>query len=165
MTLIYTGVKAQSPTKQQTVDWIMNQTGKLAISTFLSLFRLVGTGDGAVLYYPDKCSPSGYTVEDVRAADFKNIKGINYTKTEKGYYQMNLTGDFGSVISNKNDNRSTFYGFEEYLVDCYVMPNRHKNLIITYNVSEDEFMRIKKAYEHLAKLCGANLISDDLFKN
>jgi hypothetical protein len=75
---------------------------------------------------------------------------------------ITLSGSvFNIILKDGTEFLSVAVGYDNATIGSEKMPH----IKVTYNVAEDEIKIIKKAYEHLATLCGAKLVSDDLFKN
>lgn len=152
-------VKSQS--KEQTIAWLQSKTGLLN-ADFIKWYNLRQKGNSTYLTYAQGLYNN--TAEHVPTAvkvDFTTITGISF-RVEESSCVITLSGSFYGFSSG--------YGFQLSNDDNSLYEDQWvKNqslMIITYNTTDTDLMkRIVKAYEHLATLCGANLVKDDLFKN
>jgi hypothetical protein len=154
---------AQAQTKEQTIQWLKAKTGNIHNPDFAKTFYLSAIEKDAHIFYTTNNYGSS-----ILHLDFSKLTGANYIfNKEFGAYQLRLTGEADRLYKLNSD------GTKEYYIQIseYEASNTYKEggvssvIEIWYAVSEDEIKKIKKAYEHLGKLCGANIVSDDLFKN
>jgi hypothetical protein len=161
LALTYTNTQAQ--TKEQTIQWLKAKTGNIHNPDYAKTFYLSAIEkDAHVFYTADRF---GYPILHL---DFSKLTGANYIfNKEAGVYQLRLTGEADKLYRLYSDGRKKY----ELLISEYEASDTNKELgassviEIWYAVSEDEIKKIKKAYEHLGKLCGANMADEDLFKN
>jgi hypothetical protein len=155
---------AQAQTKEQTIQWLKAKTGNIHNPDFAKYYNIRFSESDADLFYSQCCNYGG---SDVRHINFSKLTGANYVFRDN-VYQIRLTGEVGEVFKQNSDGSKDKY-FKD--ISEYAAGNTHINrgsysvIEIWYAVSEEEIKKIKKAYEHLGKLCGANIVSDDLFKN
>ena len=138
---------AKSQTKEQTIGWLKGKSGSLLYAQY---YALDFDQNGAVrMSYPQ--SSSNW---DIIQVNFSMVTGVSYVKQAANgnmpeAYMITLGGTF--IKFRASDSK-------EY--------TNASNIAMSYiGVDENEIKRIAKAYEHLATLCGAKVVSDDLFKN
>ncbi|WP_157607729.1 hypothetical protein [Runella limosa] len=149
---------AQAQTKEQTIEWLNAKAGNIHNPEFAKMYYLKATSNDVELFYPQY---NGYS--DVRHINFSKMTAANYVLQE-GAYKLRIMGKIDRVF---NPDRSSYFGdiskYNEYGV---TMDSGVYSVIeIWYSVTEDEIKQLKKGYEHLAKLCGASVANNDLFKN
>lgn len=160
--------KVQSQTKEQTVSWLKSKLGALP-NVYANKYKIeTETTDAFIIY----SQYNGHS--DFRRAQFSKVTGVSYTRVrdeQRGEgFMITLGGSFDKVEKWNNESKT----WDVYFVDTEYQnkhnlkftPDVYSKIDITYfGITEDEVKRIQKAYQHLAKLCGSNVVSDDLFKN
>ena len=154
---------ANSQTKEQTIQWLKAKTGNIHNPDFAKYYFLRYSESDADLFYVNGSGGGS----DIRHINFSKITGANYVFTNNSY-QIRLTGEVNEVFKQNSDGSKDKYfrDISEYGAgNTYLNRGAYSVIEIWYAVNEEEIKKIKKAYEHLGKLCGANIASDDLFKN
>jgi hypothetical protein len=142
-----THFNAKSQTKEQTVSWLKAKSGSLLYATDYTL-DIDQYGTVRMGY------PQGSSNYNAIRVEFSKVSSVSYVKQlgkdgRPDAFMISLGGTFLKRYSPYQ---------EEY--------TNASNVSMSYfSIDENEAKRIVKAYEHLATLCGAKVVSDDLFKN
>jgi hypothetical protein len=151
---------AKAQTKEQTIQWLRAKTGNIHNPSYAKTFYLSAfEKDAHIFYRPDF---------GILHLDFSKLTGANYIfNKEVGAYQLRLTGEADKLYRLNSDGSKDYYlSISEYEASGTNKERGASSVIeIWYAVSEDEIKKIKRAYEHLGKLCGADIADEDLFKN
>jgi hypothetical protein len=150
----------QAQTKEQTIQWLKAKTGNIHNPDYAKTFYLSAIENDAHIFYRGKY--------DILHLDFSKLTGANYIfNKEFDAYQLRLTGEADRLYRIGSNGEKFYYpSISEYEASGTYKERGASSVIeIWYAVSEDEIKKIKRAYEHLGKLCGANIADDDLFKN
>ncbi|WP_028525973.1 hypothetical protein [Runella limosa] len=155
----------QAQTMNETIDWIKTKPLYFDNGNASAYFSLkpVYPNDVELLTPTLSFYADGVFLAGVYRIKLSKVSAVQYNAYEKiKGYSLVLSGPADEGIKNGK----TYMPFSEGLNGVQFVEKAVTNFELRYgNVSEDEIKRIKKAYEHLAKLCGAKLVSDDLFKN
>lgn len=153
----------KSQTKEQTIQWLRAKTGNIHNQDYAKTFSLKAFENDAHIFYT-----SNRYGADILHLDFSKVTGANYIyNKDADAYQLRLTGEVDKLYKLSSDGAKSYYlQISEYEASSTYKETGASSVIeIWYAVGEEEIKKIKKAYEHLGKLCGANIVSDDLFKN
>jgi hypothetical protein len=171
LALTYTNAQAQ--TMEQTINWINSKTGSIPFTKQVKFFSLKPVYPNDVeLTFPQLESPYEMEVEDMRRINLSSITGVNFKEHQNEndpiykhkLYLLYLSGPT-SVLTNSQTNVIERFQDVSQLQTARVRAGTVPHIRLEYAVTEDEIKKIKKAYEHLAKLCGAKLVDEDLFKD
>jgi hypothetical protein len=172
LALTYTNAQAQ--TMEQTINWINSKTGSIPWTKQAEYFSLKPVYPNDIeLTFPQKQGGSGGYVEDVRRINLSSITGISFMEYQyendgiykHKLYNLYLSGPTRVLTNSQRQEYIEVFTDVSQLQTARVKAGTVPNIRLSYAVSEDEIKKIKKAYEHLAKLCGAKLVDEDLFKN
>lgn len=172
ISLFYFTNNAQAQTMEQTINWINSKTGLIPFTNQAKFFSLkpVYPNDVELIFPHVQYTTDGIldgSIGDLRRIKLSKVTGVTYNAFKEGQgFNIYLSGSTDAGLRLYDDGSTTnFFKGIEQLSRVKFSSGTLPLIRVEYGVTEDEAKKIKKAYEHLAKLCGAKLVDEDLFKN